>query len=271
MTNLLLLHHDIELEAAKVDTSQVAWDSLNPIDNVRGGMRGSQLRSEPVPSSAAGIVDLVFTLATGQDKPASYLYIPLLKKRSVDNWRGDLTLSRSTDGTSWTDIFTESDANTAVMVGRDLVDYHKAFTQTSSYQYWRIRFSGVTTGRRVSIGAPYLGVPLDLEAEWNNWDIVFKDIDNPLITNSGTAHFGKTGENKRLIVAEWGNVSAASMQLFIDKIQKYTGKHGIVLSPQVNDFVTDAELFIHCKIFDLKITKNVNNNSNLISAKFEEL
>ncbi|MGB1320753.1 MAG: hypothetical protein ACPG5L_07470 [Vibrio gallaecicus] len=271
MTNLLLLHHDIEISAAKIDTAQVAWDSLHPIDNARGGMRGSRLKTKPVSTSASGIVDLVFTLATGQEKAASYLYIPLLKKRSVDSWKGDLTLSRSSDGTSWTDVFTTSDINLATMVGRDLVDYHKGFTETSAYQYWRIRFSGVTTGRSVNIGAPFLGVPLDLQAEWNSWDILFKDIDEPLITNASTTHLGKTGESKRIIAAEWGNVSEASMELFKDKIQKYTGKHGIILYPQVNDFITDAELFIHCKIYDIKITKNDTSNLNLISAKFEEL
>jgi hypothetical protein len=266
VTNLVILHHDIE-QAALIVEDKSQFDRLFPLDNIRGGFRYCRVISEVLSSST---LDIVFTLGTNDTRPASYIYIPLLHKSTTETWGGSLALAHSDDGSSWTTVFTEASINEAATYGRDEVDYFRSFTTTAAKQYWRLRFSGATVGRRINIGAIFLGTPLDLLGDWNNWDTKAVDNNNPSYADSGTLHFAKAGELKRSIRAEWDGISESLARQFELKVARNKASNSFILYATTHDFVVDCKNFVQCRLDTCEIAPSSTQDWIRIIANFVE-
>jgi hypothetical protein len=268
MTNLLIGYPDINRQALTIDNFG-DWAATFPIDNFRGGFKPTRVQSFLIDSETE--IDLTFRLAEGFGQPANFIYIAELYKEVAERWGDGLRLSHSDDGSSWTDVIDQDTLFTSqYFTGRDSLDYFRTFTETAEKEHWRIRYDALTTAKRVNHACLMLGKFLDLSADFNSWTITTNEVDQPLVSDSGTYHFNKTSYQTKVIDCVWQGISLANAKLFEEKILRQKEHSCFLLYSTIKDFVIGGTNNMLVRLESASITKNYNSDWNTITARFEE-
>jgi hypothetical protein len=267
MTNLLIGYHDIEASAVEIICDDVAFSRLHPLHNLKGGFMGGAAVSDELTSATNNIT---FRQPDGANKAAEYLYIPKYRKISADSWAGDLLYQHSPDDSAWTTAINVTDANAEATAGRDKCDLFKTFALTESRKHHRLRWQSATTGRRISIGAPFIGTWLDMQADFSEWEIMQDGKDKHLQADSGALIHGRTFPNQRRLSVLWEGVTQAKVEEFQRKVVRKKGFQSFLLHASSKQFVIDEEEVLHCRLLSAQIMPNRMSSWRNIRATFIE-
>lgn len=262
--SIYLAFPDIPASAIQITPAE-EYSDFSPHYNLYRGHRYHYGELE-VASNTTRLID--FNLGATGLKSASYVIFAradLLIEQGVT----DVTLQRSSDGSTWTTVVT-SPLATNLLTGPRLQDLILTFTQTSTFRYWRfyvngstvstLRFSKLYFGNMFDIGA----YPSDFKHE------MIRPLRQNFDADSGAIHLSQTGLSRYQFLIAWEGITEAKCQEFQALLRPHYGSFFLYAPEQTQ--ILDGNSLVH-----VKCTSYIKEDTegwpdwNTINCVFEEL
>lgn len=260
---IYLAFPDIPVNAVKVVTDQT-WADFRPHWNL---FRGQRYHHGQLAAATASDRNITFTMNDGAPRSASYVILSradLLLAQGMTAY----TLSRSTDGSSWTTAYT-STLSTSNLVGNRSQDIIMTFTQTSAYQYWRSSIACPSATTRFC--KLYFGNLFDIGygPEECRFEIV-KPLRQDFMADSGAAHQTESGLPRYRWNIVWDGITDAKVQEFKNLLRP--NYQGFFLYSPDQYALLGGNSLCHVRLVNFqKDDQEGFPNWNRISCEFEEL
>lgn len=211
---------DIPFNAANIVVSPNTEDFHNHF-NLYRGRRYQHARF----ANTADSRDLIFTLNDNNFQGVNYLILAradLLMQANVTN----LTLARSSDGTTFTNVLNYT-LNAAHLRGFRRQDILRNIGETASYKYWRARFDSAGASA-MKFSKLYFGKMFDIGVAPDSIDpSLIETTTQTFVADSGAEHQMQQSTSKFQIRIVWDGVTDAKKTEFDAKVLRH--KSGLFL------------------------------------------
>lgn len=264
---LLIAYPDIPYYSIEVTPAE-AYSDFRPVYNLIRGQRNHHGELETA-SNSTRLID--FNLGSGGTKTASYLILAradLLEDQGVT----DVTLQRSSDGSTWTTVATSSIASN-LMIGPKGQDLLLTFTETSAYRYWRVYFNGSTISK-LRFSKLYFGNMFDIGVPPDSFSYqISEESYSEFTADSGAIHPEQFREPQRILTIKWDGVTDAKCNEVMGSgnVIKSNCKGLFLYSPSQPQIINSDGL-LHCELIScVKEDSFGYPDWNTITMTFKEL
>jgi hypothetical protein len=272
MPNLKISYADIGYNSARILNQDVitapttyALDSLSNGWDLVAGRRYYRTLFAATSAAQYIIFDLGADYTTKQNT-ADHFIVARGDLMNLSAGFRDVSLQRSDDGNTWTDVASTSTGATAT--GPRLNDYIKTFTITTAYRYWRMVYTDGTP-QTFQHSKIYLGkfFTFDFDCSYSFEKIPLKD--SIWYSSAGAQYFSRNDEPLYKFKFVWEFQTDATVKSFEDKIAKRMRECPVFLYTTAEHQILDNVGLLHARLTDYKVEK-AWNNLNTIKATFEE-
>lgn len=262
-TNLVISFPDIPEAAIATTSSATGATDFDPANLARGPRYLGFKRA-----AAGSSLTITYDLGSATTKSIDHLVIARADKL-VSGGVTQVDVDRSTNGSSWTNEYTDSSFASATLRGPASEDYLEEISTSSAYRYWRITYTATNTT------FPHSKV---------NFGTLFDPGADPVAINTsrdlGALEFtAKDGTRWKSINREplyrlsivWEGLTDAKTEEFIDAAV-HRHKRYCFLYAKSNTAALSGNKMLHCEIEQNSIqVEKIFNDYNLVAARFLEL
>lgn len=214
--------------------------------NLAGGYRYAHYR----PETGDSTVKLRFDLGdnfTNKDSKADTLVIAradILKIQGIT----DIVLSRSSDGSSFTDEFSDSSFGLATLVGPDAHDYIATFSETSQYRYWQLALSasGPVAPRLSKL---YIAKSLDFSVDPSDFKTeILMPPESEWYSSAGVRFGQRTSDPVVQIEVEWEGLTDSEIDAFVRLCHANPVETPVFLYAPVQTQILDGHILVHAQL-----------------------
>lgn len=250
MTNLLIAYPDIPDGGIQASATT---------DNEKDTVFGGKARVAKLNTSATGTVDYLYDLGSGVTATAQYLAIGranLLQKSGVTT----ITLSGSSDGISYSTVYTNASFASATLTGTNSEDFFITFATSTAYRYWRFRADSGATDSYKPLSKIYFGTLFDLG----------RDPIYPVIRTLNSVE-DKTARQLITFEFNYDGITDAKKESFETYIGRFSGEHTYFIYDSSNTYVLGGYNPVYCRILSYSFNTTATINNNTLSIIFEEV
>lgn len=250
VSNLLIAYPDIPNRSLLASAST---------DNEKDIIFGAKSRVSKLTTAATGTVDWLFDLGSGVTATAEYLAIGranLLQKGSVTT----ITLSGSSDGVSYSTVYTNASFASATLTGTNSEDFITTFATSTAYRYWRFRADSGATSSYKPLSKIFFGTLFDLGRD----PLHDRTITPTLIED-------KTARPLLTFSFNYQGITDTKRQSFETYIGKYAGEHTYFVYGTSYSYILGGYNPIYCRIVSYVFTPTAALNDNNLTIVFEEM
>lgn len=250
--------------------AEIFGDDFKRPRDLTGGPRYQHF----TPATASTIVRFLVDLGadyTTKNAAADHI---ILARGDILQGQGvtDVTLSRSSDAASYTDVHDNTSFASATLSGPDSQDYIATFSETSQYRYWRLqieagssitpRFSKWHTGVLIDFGSDPSSFSAELvtpaDAEWKS--------------SAGVRFSCRTEDPYYRISIEWDGLTDAELQEFIDDVYSKREECPVFLYAPDQTQILDGHTLMHVRCVEAEWSKKDGiDDYNHLRCDFEEV
>jgi hypothetical protein len=258
-----IAYPDIGFDAISVDTTQ-AYKDFFPVYNLFAGTRYAHAELQTSTSSNRDVV-----ITGKQASSASYLIIARAD-RLIAQGITSITLSRSSDNITFTDVETFNPSGQ--LTGNKNQDIIRTFTQTSAFQFWRLRLSGSSAVTRFS--KAYFGNMFVFDREPESYEIsTIEAVNRDFVASSGAVFPQKSGNSKLRFNISWNGLSEDNKNDFEKLVGIKKDKAGMFLHADntASQKILNNNSLVHVTLVDYRI-ENLENypDWNRLTCDFVE-
>lgn len=264
MTELLIAYPDIPASANKIDTREDWGGSGNnaTLFELENNIRSERWHRAELHTAKSSPVDIVYQ---GQSSMAAdYLLIALGNEMALGSG-ATITLSESTDGSSYTQVFSDT-------VGDLPANWIRRFTSASDV-FWRVRFAWSSGSRTLRHSKIYVGTLLDLECDADAWPSESEGLDFASTKgDSGARGVWDLEDKGRKWVVQWNGISDAKLRELQEKVISRRHRERFFLVTDTNHDILDDRRIVHVKCTGARQTIDAPTDDwNAVELTFEEL
>lgn len=251
MSNIKISYPRIALDALTVTASE----ALRSTQNIYDGMLAKRACFI---DTAASTTAQILTFDLGSSNTLTCDHVAFARADFFNSTLTNLTLQRSSDGSSWT---TEQTLYPLTLTGTQTRDTINYFTESSAYRYWRLNFSG--SSNKFKFSKVSFGQAFDFGTDPSDITIDTIARSQPSQTRTGNYYFYRDNTPKKEIKATFRGVSDDKADEFFNKIYKYRDIFNIFIYTSTHHDILENKKIIHCEINEATITKAASDYNNI--------